>query len=68
MFEEKVTKFDLSFTSVLISLLDKISQVILVKMYFLVEYPAEIKPRQIMVSTNVLCSFSWQEKTITRKF
>ena len=42
MFEEKVTKFDLSFTSVLISLLDKISQVILVKMYFLVEYPAEI--------------------------
>ena len=42
MFEEKVTKFDLSFTSVLISLLDKISQVILVKIYSLVEYPAEI--------------------------
>ena len=43
MFEEKVTKFDLSFTSVLISLLDKISQVILVKIYSLVEYPAEIQ-------------------------
>ena len=27
-FEEEVTKFDLGFTSVLISLLDKISQVI----------------------------------------
>lgn len=29
-FEEEVTKFDLGFTSVLISLLDKISQVILI--------------------------------------
>ena len=54
MFEEKVTKFDLSFTSVLISLLDKISQVILVKMYSLVEHPAEIMvSNPIWISTNI---------------